>query len=265
MREVGQRLKQIRLDKAISLQDIEEVTKVRVKYLTAIEEGNLDILPGQIYAMGFLRSYVRYLGLDEEEIMGFYKEYYKNLNQKANMADDDFIRRDSAKAGAAPNNAIPHMPIKTRQKSFGSRFLWLVLILIIAGSAVALYMIGTAENENKLPVPPPVADNPTDTPVVPDIPVTPAVPVTPDVNEEPVFDGIKVKVTVSGGNCWVGVKFDDNYTEETLKDGDTREYMAEETLSIRYGNAGVIQTEYNGEVVDPVGKNGEVKTIDYTK
>ena len=275
MREIGQRLQQIRLDKAISLQDIEEVTKVRVKYLKAIEDGNLDILPGQIYAMGFIRSYIRYLGLNEEEIMAIYKEYYKNLDKTNIDVDDIAPPKNSVKANKPKNNAMPPRPIQTRQKSFGRGFLWLVLVLVILGSATALYIIGTNENRNNLPNTPPVGENP-EPPLTPDV-NNPHIndpdvnnpdvddPNVPDANEEPIFDGIKVKVTVSGGNCWVGITSDSNYTEETLKDGDTREYMAEEHLKIRYGNAGVVTTEYDSEIMDPVGKKGEVKTVEYTK
>ena len=284
MREVGQKLKQIRLDKGIYLEDIEEATKVRVKYLEAIEEGNLDKLPGQIYAMGFIRSYVRYLGVDEEEIIGYYKDHYKNLNKQSeteHVHETEHIQQSVSRARAV-SNATPHMPIKTRQKTFGARFIWLVLVLIIVGSAVALYIIGTSESQNDVTGAPKVTDNnsavnPTDTTNNagsdttggvnnPTNPVTPTEPTTPDVNQEPVFDGVTVKVTVKGGTCWVGVTSDGtNYTEETLKDGDTREYMAEEKLSIRFGNAGVVQTEYNGQIVNPVGAEGQVKTVEFTK
>ena len=70
---IGENLKNARESKGISLRKAEEDTKIRKRYLQALEEGNYDVIPGRVYAKGFLRNYANYLGLDQEEILMEYK------------------------------------------------------------------------------------------------------------------------------------------------------------------------------------------------
>ncbi|MCG0276815.1 MAG: helix-turn-helix domain-containing protein, partial [Thermosediminibacteraceae bacterium] len=57
-KELGEYLKYTRLSKNISLEEINKETKIRVKYLVAIEEGNFESIPGgEVYIKGFLKNY----------------------------------------------------------------------------------------------------------------------------------------------------------------------------------------------------------------
>ena len=62
--EIGQYLKRVREEKGISLRTVAEETKIRVRYLKALEEGDYATLPGNVYARGFLRNYARFLGVE---------------------------------------------------------------------------------------------------------------------------------------------------------------------------------------------------------
>jgi cytoskeleton protein RodZ len=62
--EIGNRLREARLRQGLDFPEIEQRTKIRGKYLRALEEEQFDLLPGQTYVKGFLRSYAEYLGLD---------------------------------------------------------------------------------------------------------------------------------------------------------------------------------------------------------
>jgi cytoskeleton protein RodZ len=64
MFEIGPSLREARLRKGIELNDAERATKIRGKYLRALETESFDILPGQAYIKSFLRSYADYLDLD---------------------------------------------------------------------------------------------------------------------------------------------------------------------------------------------------------
>ncbi len=67
---IGPILKRVRVEKNISLEEIAEATKIRVKYLQAIEDEQFDLLPGAVYAKGFVNTYIRYLGIgDWPEVM----------------------------------------------------------------------------------------------------------------------------------------------------------------------------------------------------
>ena len=64
MFEIGNSLREARLRQALDFPQIEQATKIRSKYLRALEEEQFEVLPAQTYVKGFLRSYAEYLGLD---------------------------------------------------------------------------------------------------------------------------------------------------------------------------------------------------------
>src|SRR5579885_1384081 len=74
MNSFGASLKKEREAKGISLQEISDHTKIGVRLLRALEEEQLDQLPGGIFDKSFLRQYARYLGLNEEHIVAEYQQ-----------------------------------------------------------------------------------------------------------------------------------------------------------------------------------------------
>ena len=65
---VGTKLHEARARKKLSLQQVEEATKIRGRYLGALENDEWDQLPGDTYARAFIRTYGRYLGLDGDRL-----------------------------------------------------------------------------------------------------------------------------------------------------------------------------------------------------
>src|ERR1700757_4987606 len=64
MFEIGNSLRDARLRQGLDFPQVELATKIRAKYLRAIEEEQFDVLPAETYVKGFLRAYADYLGLD---------------------------------------------------------------------------------------------------------------------------------------------------------------------------------------------------------
>jgi cytoskeleton protein RodZ len=62
--EIGNSLREARVRQQLELSEVELATKIRARYLRALEEENFEILPAQTYVKGFLRTYADYLGLD---------------------------------------------------------------------------------------------------------------------------------------------------------------------------------------------------------
>ncbi len=62
--ELGDKLKQARREKGLSLDDLQQVTKIQKRYLVAIEEGNYAVMPGKFYARAFIKQYAEAVGLD---------------------------------------------------------------------------------------------------------------------------------------------------------------------------------------------------------
>lgn len=87
MNTVGTMLKEARVAKGISLVDVEKQTKIRLKFLEAIEQDAYHLLPSPVYAKGFVKNYSEFLGLDSSVIMAFLEDKAKMLN------DQSFFRK----------------------------------------------------------------------------------------------------------------------------------------------------------------------------
>ncbi|MDO6451167.1 helix-turn-helix domain-containing protein [Oceanobacillus profundus] len=72
--DVGAKLKEARLASGLSLDSLQETTKIQKRYLVAIEEGNLHILPGKFYARAFIKEYANAVGLNPNELVEEHKE-----------------------------------------------------------------------------------------------------------------------------------------------------------------------------------------------
>lgn len=79
---IGERLKKVRLDKGLSLENVEEQIKIRAKYLRALEDEDWDAFPGMAYVSGFLKSYAKFLGISPEPLLAAYKNETKVKNKK---------------------------------------------------------------------------------------------------------------------------------------------------------------------------------------
>src|SRR3990172_8745661 len=62
--ELGKALTEARIARGLTLRDVERDTRISGKYLQALEQGNLGVLPAPVYARAFMRTYAQYLGLN---------------------------------------------------------------------------------------------------------------------------------------------------------------------------------------------------------
>lgn len=62
----------------ISLEELAGITRINIRYLKAIEDNDFNVLPAETFVKGFIKSYAKHIGLDEENIMLTY-EYYSTL------------------------------------------------------------------------------------------------------------------------------------------------------------------------------------------
>jgi cytoskeleton protein RodZ len=74
--EIGNSLREARYRQQLELTDIEQATKIRARYLRALEEESFEVLPAQTYVKGFLRTYADYLGLDGQLYVDEYNSRY---------------------------------------------------------------------------------------------------------------------------------------------------------------------------------------------
>jgi cytoskeletal protein RodZ len=77
MAEIGPTLRDARIRARIDMSEVETQTKIRAKYLRAIENEEWDLLPGPVYIKSFLRTYGDYLGLDSRMLVEEFKQRYE--------------------------------------------------------------------------------------------------------------------------------------------------------------------------------------------
>jgi cytoskeleton protein RodZ len=79
---IGESLCEARARRGIELSDVEQATKIRVKYLRAMEEERWEVLPGAAYARGFLRTYGDFLGLDGNALVEEYGHRHEPVEDR---------------------------------------------------------------------------------------------------------------------------------------------------------------------------------------
>jgi cytoskeletal protein RodZ len=131
---VGKKLHEARTRKKLSLQQVEAATKIRGRYLQAIENDEWEQLPGDTYARAFIRTYGRYLGLDGDR-----------------LAEEQRRSRGAARPGERLPRVDPRPKPVARRRSPGRR--WsvsprLLAALVTALVVAALLVIGIATGGN---------------------------------------------------------------------------------------------------------------------
>ena len=77
MPEIGETLRETRMRRRIDMTEVEAATKIRAKYLRALENEEWDLLPGPTFVKTFLRTYAEYLDLDPRLLVEEYRQRYE--------------------------------------------------------------------------------------------------------------------------------------------------------------------------------------------
>ncbi|MEC0091337.1 RodZ domain-containing protein [Paenibacillus macquariensis] len=118
MSELGQQLKEARLEKGMSLDDVQEMTKIRKRYLEAIEAGDYKVLPGNFYVRAFIKTYAETVGLNPDELLEGDKEV--SLSQPEATMEPVIQKRSSNRP-----------PTERNVKWLSTVLMWTFPILII--------------------------------------------------------------------------------------------------------------------------------------
>ena len=127
MPEIGDQLRETRMRARIDITEVEAATKIRAKYLRALENEEWDLLPGPTYVKSFLRTYAEALGLDGKLLIEEYKLRHERLS--------DVEMQPIRPPGAARE--------PRRRRRTGSGRGWAVLVVVV-GLVTALYFLGNS-------------------------------------------------------------------------------------------------------------------------
>jgi cytoskeleton protein RodZ len=130
MPDIGTTLREARMRARIDISEIETETKIRAKYLRALENEEWDLLPGPTYVKSFLRTYADALGLDGKLLIEEYKLRHERLSDVELQPIAPPGRRERSRR---PRAAIPRG--------------WLVAVVVL-GLLAALWVIGNGNDDN---------------------------------------------------------------------------------------------------------------------
>src|SRR6201999_4189807 len=136
MEQIGARLREARMRAKIDINQVESDTKIRAKYLRAMENEEWDLLPGEIYAKTFLRTYADYLGLDSRELVEDYRREHER------PTDHDLRPLASGRERERrPGGGRRRQPGPPSGRGFRIPP-WTIVVLVLVIVGVALYLVG---------------------------------------------------------------------------------------------------------------------------
>jgi cytoskeleton protein RodZ len=130
MADIGSTLREARIRARIDISEVEARTKIRAKYLRAIENEEWDLLPGPVYVKSFLRTYGDFLGLDSGALLDEYKRRYERPSDH-DMRPISPVRRERERRRRRP-----------RLGPAGA------IVLVLAAVVVALAFLGSLGKNN---------------------------------------------------------------------------------------------------------------------
>ena len=137
MTELGRILKEAREAKGLSLDDLQQITKIQKRYLIGIEEGNYDMMPGKFYVRAFIKQYAEAVGLDAEQLFAEHKTDIPAPVQQQEEVPKNLSRVQSRKSIAVQDSKWVDMLPKI-----------LIAVVLVIIAAVIYYFVAKAISNN---------------------------------------------------------------------------------------------------------------------
>lgn len=232
----GRYLQSIRLEQKISLAKVSEETRIGVSNLQLIEKEDLEALPAEVFVRGFLRSFARAVGADEDEAVRLYQA---RLNMETALAD----------AGRFPGRS--------------SLKFWRYLVLSVAAllgvMAVSIYGVSYFQSRvhmSEAAVTQEVSEKPEGT-----IPREQKLSNTQEITTTESDEKLVLEITAVE-DTWIKVIIDNKDPSEfNLSAGEQMEIEASEGYNLMIGNATGLSLKLNEKPIPISGKIGEVVNI----
>jgi len=226
MASLGQELKRERELRGISLKEIASTTKISLRFLQALENDQLEVLPGKFFIKGILRAYAKSIGLEEESVLNKYYE-------------DSFLKEQSLEKKGKGN-----LNIFQSKVNFLNFILFTVFLLLIS---LSIYLVSRPE---KTSVPP------QETQMASSFQEEKVTPIQD--TEEGEENELNIEISFLQ-ETWIQVYADGELVLDSVKkQGEEAKIKANEELILHLGNAGGISYFLNGKKGKPLGTPGEV-------
>lgn len=234
---VGEILRRTRLHYDLSIEEVESALRIRASQIEAIETGDLSKLPGKVYAIGFVRSYAEYMGLDGDKMVALFKKQAIGKTQEPEL----------------------HFPIPASDGNLPPLWLMLVcIVVVIAG--IGIWFGESRENRElveNIPAVPKEMQMAAEEIQAPSEPESAPPETEEEVIAEKPVEGIILNIVE---NSWVEIRDEKGKAliSRVLKAGDQYYVPDRPDLTISIGNAGGVDIEVDGQKLKKLGKDKQV-------
>lgn len=299
MGDIGSILREAREARGLSVEEVEAQTRIRARYLYALEDEQFKILGGDVYVRGFLRNYASFLGLESEPLLAALPDTPPGeavLPSALEPRDPEYLS-NPLRGSSLPFGRILRLLVAAALITALFYFIWWnpvplgrflprtglanpspTLTTGATGAVVVVTRPGTTQVTTQT-----IVIAPYSSPTVPASSLATAVPTatlpprtpTPDLNatEPPTpapvqsDGGVVVRAEILA-DTWVRVLIDQQdapVVERVLVPGEAFEWIGEERITLRVGNAAGISITLNGSPVGPLGAAGEVREVSWVR
>jgi Helix-turn-helix domain/RodZ C-terminal domain len=214
--EIGSSLRSAREHQQLEFSDVERATRIRSRYLQALEEDRFDVLPGTAYVKGFLRSYADHLGLDGQRFVDEYNARFPPEEEP---------------------QAVPPVRVRHHRRLLDAR---LVAIPVVAALAVFLWHLTTGGSQHHTAF----------APTLPHVRVSTTVASPATTTQAPAVAPARLAVVAARGTCWLSVRLNSQFGkvlyERTLEAGQTVRFSGRR-LWLRLGAPWNVDATLNGK------------------
>jgi cytoskeletal protein RodZ len=266
--DLGARLKEARLAKGYSLDDLQEITKIQKRYLMGIEEGNYSIMPGSFYVRAFIKQYAEAVGLDADQVLTEYRKDVPEV-QKEQVVQSFSTSPSRRKMATSSNSRM----MEAMPKLIVALFAIVIIIVISTLYIIKIGEIPDVADEGNKPIeyeqnpnsgknkPVETDEEDSEEPTEPTEPVVDEEPVVTQTISPGVVDGenslfevtgtetLNIRVEVSG-DTWVGIRNEQRQEQVNAKVYNAGQIVEHDSTAngyarIRLGNSKVAKVYVN--------------------
>ena len=239
MFEIGNTRREARVRRNLTLQQVEEDTKIRVKYVQAMENEDFDVMPGATYVKGFLRTYSAYLSVDPEVIL----DEYRSRGAKTTEVQEPF--GGVSMLGAPPSHRGRNTVV----------FVAVICLLVLG----VIWILGRPSDAPPSTKPGALGiDSPSPSPSP-----SPSKSAKPPTTAPTVVKG-ELRITAPKGDSWLEVRRDGAtgtvLFSGTVTKGKTRVFVGD-VLWLRLGNPSAVRIRVEGRKIPPIDSANPVDYI----
>lgn len=256
MPSLGEVLKEERLKRGINLKELERITKIRSKYLLAIEKGEFSVLPGTTYARAFIKAYANALGLDSFQFVDEFTKVYQGTSKDPEHASRVAAQSDTISSRAiSPNRRLGYSTTRPIRKSSNvpiaiGAVVILILFVFIFNGLKSLWssqeksgMVNDKKVENNVN---PGASEKKDSGK--DMKVK-------NVDQKP--QSTLVLKAVKPGS-WVRITVDDKVNFQGILEAGMNKSVKGSKFKVRAGNAGSVYVTLDKKSLGKLGSTGQI-------